>query len=164
MSLGAGRRAWLAGATLLLVAGCAQPPKAAAVAGEAVWHGRLALTVEGRPEQSVSAAFQLRGASGAGELTLSNPLGGILAVLAWSPGSATLRTASDLRRFDSLDALAAQATGAPLPVAALFDWLAGRNTAAAGWQADLAQLAEGRLRAQRNDPLPVADLRLVLDR
>jgi outer membrane lipoprotein LolB len=57
-----------------------------------------------------------------------------------------------------------QATGASLPVAALFDWLAGVNTPVPGWEADLSQLGEGRLRAQRREPPPLADLRVVLDR
>jgi outer membrane lipoprotein LolB len=34
----------------------------------------------------------------------------------------------------------------------------------AGWKADLSLLNQGRLRAQRLEPPPPADLRLVLDR
>ena len=73
-----------------------------------------------------------------------------LAVLAWAPGSATLRTNGPAQEFDSVEALVAHATGSALPVAALFDWLRGTNTAVAGWQADLSQLENGRLRAQRH--------------
>jgi outer membrane lipoprotein LolB len=57
-----------------------------------------------------------------------------------------------------------EATGSAIPVAALFDWLEGRNTAVPGWQADLSELGQGRLRAQRMQPPPAADLRVVLDR
>jgi outer membrane lipoprotein LolB len=159
------RRAWLGAAlAAVLLAGCATPPRAALPAGVPAWSGRLALTVEGQSSQSFSAGFELRGAPEAGELSLYNPLGGTVAVLAWGPGSATLRANGDTREFPSLEALAQEATGTPLPVAALFDWLAGKPTAIAGWQADVSQAAEGRLRARRTDPPPPADLRVLLER
>ena len=56
-----------------------------------------------------------------------------------------------------------EATGAPLPVASLFDWLAGKPTPVPGWEADVSQVAEGRLRARRTEPPPPADLRLVFE-
>ena len=127
------------------------------------WTGRLALQVEDSPGQSFSAAFELRGRAETGELTLFTPIGGVAAVLNWAPGSASLKTGAEVRQFESVDALVSQATGSAIPVAALFDWLVGKNTAVAGWQADLSGLAEGRLRAQRLAP-PAADLRVVLDR
>jgi outer membrane lipoprotein LolB len=156
---------WLLAAALL--AGCASPPPKTveAVSTETgPWSGRLALQVEDRQSQSFSANFQLKGDARTGELTLSHPLGGTLAVLAWAPGSATLRSNGAPQEFDSVEALVAQATGSALPVAALFDWLRGTNTPVAGWQADLSQLENGRLRAQRLHPTPLADLRVVLDR
>lgn len=155
--------AWLLAA--LVVAGCASPPRAASTDPQAqVWTGRLALTVEGQQSQSFSAGFELRGKPDAGQLTLYNPLGGTLAVLAWAPGSATLRQGDKVSQFESIDALGVQATGSELPLAALFDWLRGVDTPAAGWQADVSQLAQGRLRAQRTTPPPAADLRVALDR
>jgi outer membrane lipoprotein LolB len=86
-----------------------------------------------------------------------------LALLAWSPGSATLRSNGQTRGSDSVDTLVNQATGTAIPVAVLFDWLQGFDSAAAGWQADLSQLAQGRLRAKRMQPPPAVDLRVVLD-
>ena len=151
----------------LALGGCAQLARTSAAAAPTAshWSGRLALQVEDNSNQPVSAGFDLRGSAAAGEMTLSNPLGGTLAVLAWAPGSATLRSAGgQQQQFDSLEALAAHVTGTPIPVAALFDWLAGIDTPVAGWQADLSQLSQGRLRARRVQPLPVADLRLALDR
>ena len=157
-------RGWLfATVFALLLAGCATPPRPAAPPGVQVWTGRLALNVEGRAGESFSAGFELKGAPETGELTLFNPLGGTVAVLAWAPGSALLRSGGKTREFPSLDALAEEATGAPIPIAALFDWLAGKATPVAGWQADVSQVAEGRLRARRTDPPPVADLRLAFD-
>lgn len=150
----------------LWLAGCTTPERQPPADPQArVWTGRLALTVEGSQGQSFSAGFELQGRSETGQLTLFNPLGGTLAVLAWAPGSATLSTAGDpVRRFASVEALALEATGAPLPIAVLFDWLHGVATPAAGWEADVSQLATGRLRAQRSAPPPAADLRVALDR
>ncbi len=154
----------LAGA-MLLVAGCAQPARAPQKdeITVGVWRGRLALQVEDQPSQSFSAGFELRGRADAGELTLYNPLGGTLAALRWTRGSATLRSGGEERQFDSIDALVTGATGTAIPVASLFDWLAGSNTAVNGWEADLSQLAQGRLRARRLAPSPLADLRVALD-
>jgi outer membrane lipoprotein LolB len=123
------------------------------------------MQVDQTPEQSFAAAFELKGHAAAGELSLFTPLGSTLAVLRWSPGDATLTTGNDVRRFESLEALVSQATGTPIPVAALFDWLAGVATPVPGWQADLSQLgASGRINARRTAPTPTVDLRVVLDR
>lgn len=160
-----GRRLALAGLLALgLLGGCAVPRPVPDDPLTRTWTGRLALTVDGQPSQSFSAGFALQGRAEVGELTLYNPLGGTLAVLAWAPGSATLRTGDQARQFASVEALAQEATGAPLPIAALFDWLAGVDTRAAGWEADVSQLPQGRLRAQRSTPLPAADLRVAIDR
>ena len=158
-----------AGAALvaLLLAACAAPPVAtpsAALAHAQVRSGRLALSVQDRPGDSFSSAFELRGRPEAGQLTLLNPLGTVVAVLRWQPGSATLEAQGRApQQFDSLQAMVEQATGAPIPVAALFDWLDGTATPVAGWQVDLSSLADGRLRAHRQAPPPEAGLRIVLD-
>ncbi|RYF43563.1 MAG: hypothetical protein EOO27_44210, partial [Comamonadaceae bacterium] len=68
------------------------------------------------------------------------------------------------RRFDSVDALVQAATGAAIPVGALFGWLAGRDDQIPGWTAELGQLSQGRLQARRDAPLPTADLRVVFER
>lgn len=150
-----------AAAALALVVACAQPAKR--TLGQAFWSGRLALRVEGQEKQSFSAAFELTGAAAQGALKLFSPLGSTLAHIEWSPGGAMLRTGEDARSFLSLDELLESATGSPLPVRALFDWLEGIDTALAGWRTDLAGLPEGRLAAQRLQPAPVLHLRLVLD-
>lgn len=166
MSLGvAGARGLLLATALALVAGCASPPRTAGpVDGAGPWSGRLALEVQEEQPRSFSAGFELRGSATVGELALYNPMGGTLAVLAWAPGSARLRSNGQTREFESVQALAAHATGAPIPVSALFDWLRGIDTPVPGWQADLSSLGEGRLRARRLEPPPRADLRLVLER
>jgi outer membrane lipoprotein LolB len=159
------QRLWLASllCLALLLAACATP-RSAPTPGVQSWAGRLSLSVEGQASQSFSAGFELKGAPETGELRLFNPLGGTVAVLAWVPGSATLQQGDSTRQFASLEALAQEATGAPLPVAALFDWLAGKATTIQGWEADVTQVAEGRLRARRTAPPPVADLRVAFER
>jgi outer membrane lipoprotein LolB len=157
-------RAWRCLAVALLIAvlaACATPRHAEAPPGVQVWSGRLALNVDGA--QPFSAGFELKGAPAAGELTLFTPLGGTAGVLAWSPGSASLRSSKETRQFASLDELATEVTGTPLPIAALFDWLEGRATAVPGWQVDVSQVGQGRLRAQRATPPPAADLRVVFE-
>lgn len=156
----ASRRLFVGSAlALALLAGCATPPKPQAAPGEQAWSGRLALTVQG--EQPFSAGFELKGAPEQGELTLLTPLGGTAGVARWAPGSATLRTDKGTREFASLDELATQVAGAPIPIAALFDWLQGRATQVPGWNVDVSQVPQGRLRAQRTSP--PADLRLAFE-
>ncbi len=151
---------------LLLMAGCAvKAPATAPVDAQASqWSGRLGLTVASEPPQSFSASFELSGSAEAGELSLTSPLGNTLAVMQWRPGEALLRQGEQARRYESVDALAQEVTGTPLPVRALFGWLRGQPQSVPGWQADLSRLPEGRLSAQRQMPLPTAELRVVLDR
>lgn len=156
-------RWWAAAAALLLLAACAAPPRTPTPPGVQSWSGRLALAVEGRASESFSAGFELKGSAEAGQLLLTNPLGGTIALLEWSPGHATLHANGKEREFPSLEELAQEATGAPLPVAALFDWLAGKPTPIAGWQPDLSRLEQGRLHARRTEPPPAADLRVVFE-
>jgi outer membrane lipoprotein LolB len=159
------RRAVMVALVAAALAGCATPPRPAekAQAG-GPWSGRIALQVKDHAEQSFSALFELSGTAKAGELNLSNPIGGTLAVLSWSPGAATLRSNGKTREFESVEALVQQATGAAIPVTALFDWLRGVATPIPGWKPDLSQLAEGRISASRQDPQPEAMLRVAIDR
>jgi len=162
------RTALLAGAVAVLsIAGCATSRDAAVPKAESAggaWNGRLALRVEGDEKQSFSALFDLRGSPRAGELALTTPIGNTLAVLQWSPGEALLKNGNQTRRYDSVEALIEAATGAAIPVNALFGWLAGRDDPVPGWKADLSQYANGRLQAMRHSPQPNADLRIVFER
>lgn len=155
-------------AALLLAQGCATPRLPPAAPGQAQQlqevSGRLALQVEGQASQSFSASFALRGTAQAGELELFSPLGSTLARLSWNASGAVLNNGGQTRQFNSLEELAQAATGTPIPIGALFDWLAGTDTAVPGWQVDLSQLPRGRLHARRLDPQPVADLRVAFER
>ena len=162
------RRTALAAASgaLILIAGCAVNTR---VNGQndlqtaSAWTGRLSLRIESEPAQTFAALFELRGNPEAGELTLTSPIGNTLAQLRWSPGEALLKDGRETRRYGSLPALVEAATGAAIPVEALFGWLAGRSQVAAGWRADLTNVATGRLQARRDSPLPTADLRIIFE-
>ena len=95
------------------MAGCAQIPRVESQNGieSQFWRGRLGLRVESDPPQSFSAGFELSGDADQGALRLFSPLGTTLADLRWSPQSATLSNNGETRQFESLDALATQATG-----------------------------------------------------
>lgn len=151
--------------TALVAAGCATTADQAAPDADATaWNGRLALQVESQPPQAFAASFALEGAPQAGQLTLISPLGSTLAVMRWAPGQAVLMQGGQTRAYASLDEMIEQATGAPLPVRALFGWLRGQPQEVPGWHVDLTGLPGGRLNARRLMPLPAADLRIVLDR
>ncbi len=160
-----GAFAAILGTTALLLTGCVQPLRAPDTApGERQWSGRLALTIQSEPVQSWASGFELRGGSSHGELQLLSPLGTTLAVLAWTPTAASLRQPTQQQSSGSLDELMLQVTGTVIPVRTLFDWLDGRPTELAGWQADLSQLAQGRLQLRRGEPAPAVELRLKLER
>jgi len=127
------------------------------------WAGRIGLQVQSEPPQAFFAGFELKGQASTGELTLISPLGSILGVVRWSPFEALLEQGNTSRRFASSDELLVHITGAAIPMSALFDWLAGIDTTAPGWVADLSKQPDGRISARRINPAPAADLRIVLN-
>ncbi|MGJ7546127.1 lipoprotein insertase outer membrane protein LolB [Variovorax sp. LT1R16] len=152
----------------VVLAGCATPGKSDATSPDGErpenWSGRMSLRIDSDPVQTFSALFDLRGGPERGTLTLTTPIGSTLAELQWAPGEALLKNGSETRRYASVGALIEAATGASIPVGALFGWLAGRDEAVPGWQPDLSQRAAGRLQAVRESPLPRADLRIAFAR
>jgi outer membrane lipoprotein LolB len=169
----AGGVAWALGAAALL-AGCAslQPPATARELG-----GRLSVRIDATdatPSRSFAADFDLRGDDQRGELRLTGPLGSTLADVRWRPGAAELTDANGRRDYPTLEALARDLLGEPLPLAALTDWLRGRPWAGAphawrdggfdqlGWRVDLAGFAQGVLQARRDGP-PAVQVRARLE-
>ncbi len=139
---------------LALVGACAntpQPPR------DAFWQGRMSLTVHQTPVQHVAAAFELEGNATQGELSLFSPLGHASLVLRWSPGQAQWMQNGQTRSFASLSEMTLAATGADLPLNALFDWLAGRDQAVPGWTLERSG-SGGRWSAQRSQPAPAVTL------
>jgi outer membrane lipoprotein LolB len=159
------RRFWLSGLVLAWLAGCAQTDRRVSSRdASAFWSGRLLLQLQAEPVQTFTASFELMGSPEAGELHILSPLGQHLARLLWSQEQAQLQRGQEQTSRPTLDALVRELTGTDLPVAALFQWLAGRPDPAAGWQVDLGRHAQGRISAQRLLPAPPALLRIVLDR
>lgn len=121
----------------LAVAGCAQLPQTPPAGSEPRLSGRISVTVAGDVHNrgtGGAASFELFGGPEAGRLELTSPLGSLVARADWQPGRALLRTPSDERRFDDLDALTREMLGEAVPVAALFDWLKARPWPAAPHQ------------------------------
>lgn len=143
----------------LLVA-CASP-RAPVEPGLGFWSGRLALQVASEPPHSLSAGFDLSGSPEVGQLVFNTPLGTTLATVSWQPGLAELQQGTRITRRESLSALTAELGGSALPVAALFAWLRGTPEQAEGWVVDLSRHADGRITAQRHQPAPAAELRIV---
>jgi outer membrane lipoprotein LolB len=130
----------------------------------AYWSGRMAIQVLKDPPESLSAGFELQGSAQAGEMVLLSPIGTTLARLEWTPKGARLTQGQQQVDSPSLQRLGAHLTGTELPIAALFEWLAGRPAEATGWQVDLTAHAQGRINAERREPSPAAVLRIALDR
>lgn len=155
----------LAVIALAMLVGCAAAPKPpnATEAASPRWQGRMAVKVHTEPPQQFSASFELQGSALSGTLTFTSMLGSTLAQLQWAPAEATLTTQGEPQRFDSLASLTRHVAGTDLPVESLFAWLNGRSADAQGWQANLDNIAQGRINAHRQSPEPVADLRIVLE-
>ncbi len=164
---------WAAGLAIATLAACATPGP---VAERPQFSGRLSLQILAQPPRAESAHFELSGSPERGRLALSTPLGTRLGEARWMPGEALLVAAGGREtRYDDMDALTRALLGEALPVAALFDWLAGRpwpgaparplapaGFAQLGWRIDLAEADAGRMIARR-DAAPPATLRVQLD-
>lgn len=146
----------------LWVAGCASPRRTP-TDPNTYWSGRLAIQILKQPPESLSASFELQGSAQKGEMVLLSPIGTSLARLDWTPLGARLTQGNEQVESTSLQQLGARLTGTELPIAALFEWLAGKPAQAPGWQVDLSAHAQGRITAARNQPSPGAILRIALD-
>jgi len=169
------RRA-LAGPALLLLAllaACATPP---VPAPDALW-GRLSVVIESfgtQPARQAGAGFELSGNARQGELSLSTPVGSLLARARWAPGRVELQSAEGSREFASLEELSEAVLGERLPLQALADWLRGRPWDGAahathssgfeqlGWVVQTDRLAD-RLVVARRTAAPAMTLRARLE-
>jgi outer membrane lipoprotein LolB len=141
--------------------------------------GRLSVKVDAfgqQPSRSLSASFDLRGDARRGELSLTTPLGTMLARAQWQPGDVRLSTSRGESRHGDLTALAEATFGERIPLGALFDWLRGRpwdqvashqlgtqrGFEQLGWIIDLARYDEGWIVASRATA-PAVTLRAKID-
>ena len=156
------QRRLLVCALALSLAGCTTPRRVTSPQ-TAFWSGRMGLQLHTDPPQNFSAGFELHGSPEQGELRLLSPVGTTVAQLNWAPGKAQLIQGGHEQFSQNLDNLTAQITGTVLPIAALFDWLAGLATPAPGWTVDVGAPEQGRIHAQRHTPEPKAVLRIILE-
>jgi outer membrane lipoprotein LolB len=172
---GLSRRAALASAAVtVLISGCATLPPPSMVRDLA---GRLTVRIDATgatPARSFAADFDLRGNAERGELRLTGPLGATLADVRWRPGAAEMTDANGRRDYPTLEALAGDLLGEPLPLGALTDWLRGRPWPGAphtrhddgfeqlGWRIALGELAQGLVLARR-DGVPAVQVRARLE-
>ena len=166
-----------------LIAGCAiNTPTRVNIEGEnstfngkpvtASYQGRLSLRIASDPPQSLYAGFNLNGDAQTGDLTLNSPLGNSLAQLSWTPQSAVLKANNETKEYPSTSALIEHVTGTVIPLNALFDWMAGKDTPAEGWEIDLSAMKTAnanndtvqRFVAKRTSPLPTAELRVAIEK
>jgi len=171
-------------AALTLVQGCATPQKP--LEGPVI-AGRLAVRSEAAPghdARSDSGQFELSGSPARGQLVLTSPIGTTVARARWSApegAGADIELEADgrTRRFDNFDDMTEAALGQSLPLAAMFDWLAGRPWPHApatfdadrgafeqlGWRVDRSRLdSDGLVAADRPLPPPALHVRVKLDR
>lgn len=151
--------AWsLASASMLV--GCASTPPPSSRPNQ--WVGRLVLHIQDTPPQRHSATFELFGSAQNGELNLFNPLGATVAQARWTPTQALLQQGGQAQSYADMPSLLQTVTGAALPLNAVFDWLQGIPSNTPGWDVDLTQHAQGRIRASRTNPQPAVQLLIVL--
>ncbi len=122
-------RAGAAALLLALLGACASPPQPPSQG----WSGKLGYRVDASATQRAqagSALFELLGDARNGSLLLQTPLGAALAQARWGAQGLWLGDGQQEQRYASLDELGAalgeRLQTAPLPLAALFDWLQGR--------------------------------------
>jgi outer membrane lipoprotein LolB len=185
VSVRAASAALLTAAAALLQACVSHPPP---LAGQ-VYSGRLAVRTDAAAAQeahAVSGQFELSGNASSGQLVLTSPLGTTVARARWSrpegglgePSLIELEADGTTRRYATLDEMMQRAIGDQLPLAAMFDWLAGRPWPAAaarraadgpsfaqlGWQVDLSRFAaSGLISATRSAPPPTLHVLVKLD-
>lgn len=128
----------------------------------AQYAGRISVTIQSDPLQHISAEVELTGDATQGELKVYGPFGSLLAILQWQPDRAVLIEGDRRRTVKSIDWLIERVTGAPLPVALIFDWLAGRPVRNDDWLVEPRTGPQAPLRATRLQPLPRIELILAL--
>lgn len=155
---------------MLSIAGCASPRRQSedTIGQSASWNGRLSVRVNASDSaaapQVFSSTFELLGGPAQGQLRFYTPLGSTAATIDWSPQQARLQSGSEVRIFNTIAELIERVLGTPLPVAALFAWLAGDTLSLDGWQVDQSQFDGGKIIARRMSPPPEAEIRVVLER
>lgn len=153
---------------LLTLLGCAAPgPTSLEKAVHAArWNGRMLVQVEATAEQGPQAfasTFELQGGPEQGQLHFYTPLGNTAAAIAWTADQAQLQSGTRTQTFNNIAELIERVLGTPVPVAALFAWLAGDQVSLDGWQVDQSGFGSGKITARRISPAPGAEIRVILE-
>ncbi|PKO63092.1 MAG: hypothetical protein CVU24_00920 [Betaproteobacteria bacterium HGW-Betaproteobacteria-18] len=154
--------------TLFFLVGCAALTR---LPGESItqiasWSGRLSVRVEATESlasQAFSSTFELQGKPEQGQLHFYTPLGSTAAAIVWTPVQALLQSGTQTQTFNNIAELIERVLGTPVPVSALFAWLAGDQISLDGWQVDQSQFDHGKITARRISPAPQAEIRVVLE-
>jgi outer membrane lipoprotein LolB len=168
----AGTTLWLAGCATMAPSQPTQqaPFKTGALEPIKRWQGRFAITTLSQPPRAERAAFELTGTVTAGQLDIVSPIGTTVARIMWRPGQASLISGGTYTDYADLDALSQALVHTHLPVQALFNWLQGQPSPinetqlhSSAWVVDTCQVHVGRLKAQRDYPLPSVSLTVVFE-
>lgn len=124
------------------------------------WRGRLALRIDGTPQQRWQASFVLRGSAQLGQLQILSPLGTTMAMAKWNPRGAWVQRNSEIQDYADTAAMTEALTGARIPLTALYAWLRGEDPPIEGWQ--IQRPSPRLLVAQRRTPTPAVELRIIL--
>jgi outer membrane lipoprotein LolB len=128
-------RCWFTSFATAALVGCAttaslMPPSPAP--GGVNLSGRISIKIEPglvngeTPPQSLTAQFELEGRPDDGLLSLSTPLGTLMAQARWVGDQAELTGPDGKRKAGSLEHLTNEALGQSIPVGAMMSWLQGR--------------------------------------
>ena len=126
----------------------------------------MSVRVEASPEhspQAFSSNFELQGGPKQGQLHFFTPLGSTAAAIVWTPEQAQLQSGNATQNFNNIAELIEHVLGTPVPVAALFAWLAGDRLSLDGWEVDQSQFDSGKITARRISPAPSAEIRVILE-
>ncbi len=126
----------------------------------------MSVRVEASPSlgaQAFASTFELQGGPSQGQLHFYTPLGSTAAAIDWTPQQARLQSGTETQYFKNIAELIERVLGTPVPVAALFAWLAGDQVSLDGWQVDQSQFDNGKITARRVSPSPGAEIRVVLE-
>jgi len=172
------RASWGGALAVCLLAGCASVGERS---NTPILSGRLSVHVEGSGEaaRNLSAHFELAGDAQQGSLSLSTPLGTMMAQARWAPQQALLATPQGQTSYPNMQTLMHDLLGVAIPLDALIAWLHGRPWLGAtsrptpapgeagfrqlGWQIMLARFDQGWVTARRLQT-PVVLVRAQVDK
>lgn len=157
------RRLFIAGVASVML-GCAATPPNTDGAAQQVFRGRMGIKVQGQPDNSWSAGFQLTGSADAGQMRLVSPIGTTLALARWAPQEASIERGQTIQRYSDASAMVRELLGADFQMTQLWAWLERKPLRVPGWdlQTTLRPDQSQLLVAHKAQPEPAITLRVIL--